>query len=998
MAGRDFLFRGEPGFSLPAFDRLASPPPPDLLTARIEAHTSPGDLVVDLYGRGGWVARSAVDHQRRAITFESSPLTRLLAEVVLRPPDVRHLDAAFQGIAAAPRHESSLKVSLGDLFATKCATCGRAVVADEFIWEGSPADAATGAWARAERTADEPAPADAASRAWVGPRPIRRQYRCIVCRDQLGGGEHRHAPVEDADLAKATKLDGADEVRRVLRDRFPTLDGDDLLVEQLLDLHSPRQLLGLGAILARIEADLRAAPVEAALRLALLHALLPASRLNGFPGRVASLRISGGRVKLPSGGQWRERNPWLAFEDGFRLVRGFVQRLEGSTLGPVQARFGEDIRSLAEGAATVAVRVGSPLAFRALHEEASALQRSGGRPRARLVLSQPPLRPNQERLSYAYYATAMVLGREAASTLAIEPLYGSIGRAPWGWQSAALRRSFEAIRPLLANDARIVLLLEAGGAEALVSAVLGGVGAGYRVGGARLGDQGEEIAGAVEFRLTRSAIALDAPSGGGSTLGPGARTRANVPLEALPRADAGAELAPGRGLFAPPERFDRLPFSAADASRTVTEIAVEILRARGEPASSERLLGEILVGLDRTGQLHRFVAASEADDRPGGDAPAHEAPTHGAPAREATTHEATTHEAPADRALAPTAPPRESDARPVPADRPIGPPVDGSAAGGRLLRETARPRRDAVRDAGDLANDRVEALLELIRAELARSGNRRLRELEPGRWWLAAREDRAAAALPLADRVEWAVFSLLSTAGRLSEAAFFERIAALFTGHDLPDEPLVRACLESYRSMASTADRLLTADDLLRRSHEHGELIALLADTGHALGMRVWIGAREQTRRIGGQPLGDWLDDKERNVHLPLIARAPLEALEQVDCIWYVRNKATLMFEVEWTAMFGEPVLRRHAQIPQDEQIVRFLVIAPERTELVRYKLERSPLLRQALAAGNWHFLKANHLRAFAAREAPSLSDLEPLLGLDPPIERQGEQLSLFNA
>ena len=65
---------------------------------------------------------------------------------------------------------------------------------------------------------------------------------------------------------------------------------------------------------------------------------------------------------------------------------------------------------------------------------------------------------------------------------------------------------------------------------------------------------------------------------------------------------------PGRGLFAPPERFDRGRFSEADVARTVTETAVAILQARGEPARTERLLGEILVGLDRAGHLRRLVA------------------------------------------------------------------------------------------------------------------------------------------------------------------------------------------------------------------------------------------------------------------------------------------------------------------------------------------------------------------------------------------------------
>ena len=124
MAVRLHASRADVGGNLPVFERLAPAPPAALLAARIDAHTGPGDVVADLAARGGWVARAAVDRQRRAVSIESSPLTRMLAEVVLRPPDVRHLDAAFQGMSASPRGESSLKVSMGDLFATRCATCG----------------------------------------------------------------------------------------------------------------------------------------------------------------------------------------------------------------------------------------------------------------------------------------------------------------------------------------------------------------------------------------------------------------------------------------------------------------------------------------------------------------------------------------------------------------------------------------------------------------------------------------------------------------------------------------------------------------------------------------------------------------------------------------------------------------------------------------------------------------------------------------------------------
>ena len=94
--------------------------------------------------------------------------------------------------------------------------------------------------------------------------------------------------------------------------------------------------------------------------------------------------------------------------------------------------------------------------------------------------------------------------------------------------------------------------------------------------------------------------------------------------------------------------------------------------------------------------------------------------------------------------------------------------------------------------------------------------------------------------------------------------------------------------------------------------------------------------------------------------------------------------------------MLGEPLLKRGARIPQEDTMVRFLVVAPERTELVRHKIERSPLIREAMERDNWHVLKWNHLRAFLDRDDAGIGDLEPYLGLDPVVERSGEQLPLF--
>ena len=931
------LIRPERGPVLPTFERLALPPPLNLVAAEIEARSRPGDVVVDLFGRGAWVARTAIGRLRRSYTFESTALTRLLAEVVLRPPDIRHFDAAVASLASSPRGEASLRQSLNDLFASRCATCGRSTIVDEFIWDGEAA------------------------------APFRKSYRCLTCRDQVGGGEQRTAPTDDADAARASATEARGAAWGALLARYPSGGGPGGLPEQLLSLYTPRTLTALQAIILRLDSDLRAAPIEAALRLALLHVLLPASRLNSYPGRVANLRVAGGRVRMPGDRQWRERNPWLLFEDGCRLVRGFIQRLGALPGGPVQARLGDDLLDLADATANVVLRRGQPMSR---DGETVRERPDRGDPRVRLVLTQPPLRPTGDTLAFAYHATSLLLGSEAAASLPIESLMGPAPRGGWGWESAMLERALATVEPFLAGDARAVIMLEPGGPESLVAGALGGVGAGYRLTSALLAESDDQVGGTLEFLRPGASLQRDG------------HLRGAVPSTvALPV----AHLHDGSG------------FQLSAVEREVAEIAVAILQARGEPARFERLLGEILVGLDRAGQLRRLVGTRTYGET-------------AARAERGATAAGLLGEAPPerrDRGVAVGNVMEVTDAATPAGDR--LPDVSGGAPGVEAaadgppapMREGSRRRQVQVAPADSPAAgrgaDQVGMLLELIEGELTREAHPRLVELEPGRWWLRDRHDLEGAGVPLSDRLEWAVFSLLTTSGGLSEAAFYDRIASMFRGSDLPDQSLVRACMESYRSRASTADLLVTSDELQARYREHTELVGLLVEYGHRLGLRCWVNRKEQKRIYQNRHLSALLTDSEQRAYLPLVSRGSLEALEAVDCLWYLRGKATIVFEVEWTAMLAEPVLRRGRAIPQDDTTVRFLVVLPERVELIRYKLARSPLLRAALEEGNWHILKANHLRTIAAREGADLGRFEPFLGLDPDIERQGEQLPLFD-
>ena len=221
---------------------------------------------------------------------------------------------------------------------------------------------------------------------------------------------------------------------------------------------------------------------------------------------------------------------------------------------------------------------------------------TGIRPRVRLALGTAPLRPVAERLAWAYHGTAWVLGHEAAATLPLEPLFGPGVRAGWGWQASTITRTLRGIEPVLAKDARVVILLEGDGPESLVASVLGGVTAGYRLAAARLPEAGRESGGVVEL----------VPPGSGAVPG-GPRTRANVVLPPLPGGAGDPYLVPANRLFAAPEHRVNAPFSPTEAATSVVEAAVEVLRLRGEPVSFSGLLGEILVGLDRTGHLRRLV-------------------------------------------------------------------------------------------------------------------------------------------------------------------------------------------------------------------------------------------------------------------------------------------------------------------------------------------------------------------------------------------------------
>ena len=915
------LPRRLPGLAL--LERILPPPADNLLDAELSAFASPGDTVLDPWAGSGWTARRAIAHGMRAVAADPSPFAQMAAIAFLTAPEPAVLDAAFAQLASSKRVDVPLAQHLEELYASRCAACRRPVVVDQFIW-----------------------PRDAEA-------PGRKIYRCIACEAALGGPEERVAPVDEVDLAKlgleprevpdepvgeeppddlppaptgltavpdldpADPLDESDSLGEggeppapaplavdpptatidrprfastvrpepvpvaaadglrsspqylELRARFPVLDGRDDLVEELLDLFTPRNLYALHAIGAKIETELRDPGTTAVMRLALAACLLPASRLNGYPGRVAALRIGSGHVRQPASRHQREVNVWRAFEQAFRDVRTAVAAVADERH---PAQFASEYGELGGMSASNVLWLRTRPALVGQYLPSEGVD---------LVLGAPPAGASIDELSFEYLATAWVLGREAAETLRLEPIFGAGGHGGSA-EATVLRHGLASAAGALKPGGWCNLLLDDGSPDRLLGVAMAGAAAGL------------ELVDVIHRESTRS--------GDGLVLHlrkPSAEDRLRKAVTPSP-----LRLGVESGHLTYPE-----------LATAMDRAVVALLRDRGEPAGLTRVVAAIVAELGRSGLLRRLAAARGADDEGGG------------------------------------------------ADR-----LEGG--GPQLL--------------GSLIH---EELWRDDHPSLVRIGD----ESRPA-WWL---RDPELAERPLADRVEWATWSILSTAGRLDESGFFDRIYRLFPGLQAPDEELVRACLASYAAPGERGS-LATADDLAARTEDHGRVIATLVEYGHRLGLRAWVAAREHDRVIGGRPLLDRLADDERRAYLPLIVRAPADVVGAVDVLWYLRGKLAFLFEVEWTAMLGDAVLGRGRDIPVSDQQARFLVIPAERGELVRLKLARSPWLRGEMERQNWHVLKWQHLDTLVQRPGARMEWLEPVLGLDPLIERGGEQLTMF--
>jgi hypothetical protein len=291
---------------------------------------------------------------------------------------------------------------------------------------------------------------------------------------------------------------------------------------------------------------------------------------------------------------------------------------------------------------------------------------------------------------------------------------------------------------------------------------------------------------------------------------------------------------------------------------------------------------------------------------------------------------------------------------------------------------------DADGEDGEVAADQTDG-----EATATAAAGREARRPAPVMWWLAKPK---LGLNPLSDRVEEAIYNTLGMSAQFTTAQIVRAVHGLFKGVQTPDPGLVEAVVESYSALAVDGQRRLRDDDALElRVQGHLGLVCLLADLGHRLGFRVWIGRDEQKRHTPQGMVSGLLSVEERYAS-PLAALPGGSHGSEADVVWYGPGLETMIFEVEWTARLHAALVERRVGGAGPR---RFLVVPDERVDLIKFKLGRSLLWQRIVSQDGWDFIKHGHLRQFAGFQ-PSREGLAEIIGLEPTVEKFGVQMRLL--
>ncbi len=765
-------------------------------------------------------------------------------------------------------------------------------------------------------------------------RPVEKEFHCTGC-NQL-----RRTAVEETDLVVLSKIEERGLTYYSLLERMGASEGPlRPLGEHLLGLYTPRNLYALASIQSKIGVTVASGPAQDALSLALLEAmeagttLHPASLLTAEEKQAAESAESDRRTARPASREDRGARLRTVPRSAGRPPDVFLE--VNCWAAFAEACSAQRARLEREAGDAPYLRTTPPPV--AVHRgSARRVAEEIAEQSVDLILAAPPLIDVGDTLSLSFLWTAWLLGKDEARAFSPEYLLRPKRPDDWGWFLTAMVKSCRALCKVLVPGGKMILCFPAAGLTYINVLLLAAAGAGLQL----------EHVSYQPF----SPESLRRPQAFGGIAGYYyLRFCKRQPAGPAVSEESAEDVAAGAGEAAPPPASVPQPGPVPLASGAQQD-------AGGVPT-----LADDLVARTREAAL---PAAVDIVQR------------RGEPSPYVWLHLAMVVRLAQTGLLAEIAHWARPGSSPWEILRRSLTEALERAEGRQLMLLEPAPTQGPARSEEEAADDEPA---------VQRPWTRR------GWWWLA---DLGNAESPLRDRVEWAVYTVLSTTSLPTTNAIIRVVHALFPGLLTPDPGLLDLCLQSYATRSSPVHwQLRPQDALQRRSEDHAEMLALLAALGHRLGFQVCINVTELRRKMGRQSLADLLSPAELRVEVEHLLPWHDPEGHPVHLVWYRGRVPSHLFAVQWTAMLGESVLRGGNGA---QGIARFLVVPPERADLLVAKKDTHPLLQIRLGESGWQFLRFDALRNLASRSAPTLDDVQRIAGLRAPADRQGLQLKLL--
>ena len=236
----------------------------------------------------------------------------------------------------------------------------------------------------------------------------------------------------------------------------------------------------------------------------------------------------------------------------------------------------------------------------------------------------------------------------------------------------------------------------------------------------------------------------------------------------------------------------------------------------------------------------------------------------------------------------------------------------------------------------------------------------------PAWWFKDESEALRTLRVPLTERVEYAVLSVLKKQGAVDFTQALDRVYIDFPNSLTPDSANVMSVLKEYAEPAQRLWRLAKRE--IEVEHQHSQMIWHLGEIGRKLGYEVCIGRREPGDQFMGSALGTLTTAEPNWGSIDELAR---EGLKQVDCLWHKAGKIHFAIEVENTTQFTEAMIR--SQVLED--VKRVFVVPGHRQAYIRRRLANE-LFNELIKRQGWRFMTYEALSTLANRSSITASDV----------------------